>query len=375
MASILVVGAGFAGAVYARILADHGVSVDVIDRRSHVGGNAYDELSSAGVKLHRYGPHLLHTSSKRVVDWLSTFGPFVSYEHRVEALLPNQRYAPLPINRSTINLVFDCELRTENDVRVFLASQSTPCDAPRNAAEYLHSRVGKTLTNLFFRPYTRKMWGLDLEDVDASVVKRIPLRLDDEHRYFPDDRFQLLPEHGYAALFENILNHRLIKVCLDTPFHPTFLTGYRHCFNSMAIDEFFDEVYGPLQYRSIRFHHREEPVKYARGTAAVINFTDDGIYTRETDWSRLPKHGGNTLCKTITLEEPCDYLANDRERYYPIKDSDGSNDAIYRRYRQRAATETNITFIGRCGTYRYLDMDQAINQALVSADAWLERQA
>ncbi len=372
MRSVLIVGAGFAGAVYARILAEHGLSVEVIDRRCHIGGNAYDEISPSGVRIHRYGPHLFHTSAKRVVDWLRRFGSFVPYEHRVEALLPDRRYAPLPINRNTINIVFDVALRNDEEVKTFLATRSVPCAQVRNAADHLYGRVGKTLTDLFFRPYTKKMWDLDLEEMDAAVVKRIPLRFDDEDRYFPDDEFQLLPEHGYTAIFGNILDHELINVSLNTPFHASMLPGYSHCFNSMAIDEYFDETFGPLPYRSIRFHHREEPLTYSQGTTSVMNFTDTSAFTRETDWSRLPGHAVGAVRKTITREQPCDYRDNGFERYYPVKTSDGRNDAVYRRYRERAASEAGMTFIGRCGTYQYLDMHQVINQSLTRARAWLK---
>jgi UDP-galactopyranose mutase len=372
MRSVLIVGAGFAGAAYARTLAEHGLRVDIVDGRSHIGGNAYDEVSSSGVRIHRYGPHLFHTSAKRVVDWLRRFGSFVPYEHRVEALLPDQRYAPLPINRKTINLVFDVGLRTDEEVRTFLATQSMPSAEPRNAADHLYSRIGKTLTNLFFRPYTKKMWDLDLEEMDAAVVKRIPLRFDNEDRYFPDDKYQLLPEHGYSAIFANILDHDLINVSLNTPFHASMLPGYCHCFNSMAIDEYFDEMFGPLPYRSIRFYHRDESLEYSRGTTSVVNFTDNRAYTRETDWSRLPGHSVGAVRKTITLEQPCDYRDNDFERYYPVKTSDGRNDIVYRRYRARAASEARMTFIGRCGMYQYLDMHQVINQSLTRARAWLK---
>ena len=179
MQRILVVGAGFAGATYARELAEHGYQVDVIDKRPHVAGNAYDETSDGGVRVHRYGPHLFHTSNANVVQWLMRFGAFVPYEHRVSVALASGAFVPLPINRQTINTVFDEKLR--------------------NAAEYLASQIGETLTDLFFRPYTRKMWALDLEDMAAAVVRRIPLRHDDEDRYFPDDQFQMLPRDGYTA--------------------------------------------------------------------------------------------------------------------------------------------------------------------------------
>lgn len=373
MATVLIVGAGFAGAVHARVLAGHGVRVHLIDRRPHIGGNAYDETLPTGERVHRYGPHLFHTGIAPVVAWLRRFGNIVPYQHRVQAELADRRCVPLPINRTTINLVFGTALRREQDVRAFLASQAVPCAAPRNAAEHLCSRIGPRLTDLFFRPYTRKMWDLDLEDLDAAVITRIPIRFDDEERYFPDDAFQFLPARGYASLFANILDHDRIEVSLATPFHRSLLAGYDHCFNSMAIDEYFNEALGPLPYRSIRFLHREEPAGYARGTTPVVNFTDAGPYTRETDWSRLPGHAGGSGRKTITLEQPCDYRENGQERYYPVKTSDGRQDALYRRYRDLAAAEPHMSFIGRCGTYRYLDMHEVINQSLADANAWLAR--
>ena len=377
---VLVVGAGFAGAVYARTLADRGYDVDVIDRRPHLAGNAYDEQATTGVRVHRYGPHLFHTSMEHVVRWVRRFGEFVPYEHRVAALLPpspdeRARFAPLPINRTTVSLVFNVPLPTEADMAHFLAAQAVPCDAPRNAAEHLYSRIGATLTDLFFRPYTQKMWALDLEDMDAAVVNRIPLRLDTEDRYFPADTFQLMPRHGFTALFANILDHDRITVSLDTAFAHALARGYDHCFNSMAIDEYYGEEYGPLPYRSIRFHHREEARSYSLGHTSVINFTDDRAYTRQTDWSRLPEHASPGPRKTLTLEQPCDYRDNALERYYPVKTSDGRNDATYRRYAARAAHEPAMTFIGRCGMYQYLDMHQVINQSLKGALDWVKAAA
>jgi UDP-galactopyranose mutase len=373
--SVLVVGAGFAGAVYARMLAEHGFRVDVIDRRPHIAGNAFDETVSTGVRVHRYGPHLFHTNMRPVVDWLTRFGAFLPYEHRVEALLPGARYAPLPINRTTVNLVFGTSLQTEAEVKSHLARLAIPSAAPRNAAEHLNSRIGSILTDLFFRPYTKKMWGLDLEELDAAVVKRIPLRFDDEDRYFPDDVYQMLPAEGYTALFSNILDHDNIKIYLNTSFDRSLMRGYRHCFNSMAIDEYFGEMFGPLPYRSIRFQHRDEPISYGEGTTSVINFTDGRPYTRQTDWSRLPGHDYGMLSKTITLEQPCDYRENNFERYYPVKTSDGRNDNIYQKYRERAEHERVTTFIGRCGTYQYLDMHQVVNQSISGARAWITANA
>jgi UDP-galactopyranose mutase len=377
MKGILVVGAGFAGATYARELAEAGWHVAVIDRRPHIAGNAFDEVDATGVRRHVYGPHLFHTRSARVMAWLRRFGPFVPYQHRVGAWVPAiGQCVPLPVNRTTINRVFRRSLASAQEVRAFLDRLAVPNPAPRNAAEYLHARIGVALTDLLFRPYTRKMWALELEEMAASVVQRIPVRHDDEDRYFPDDAFQGLPAGGYAELVRRILDHPAIRVSTATEFSRDMLRGHEFCFNSMAIDAYFDCTLGPLPYRSIRFHHRLEPRSYALGETAQVNFTDDGPYTRQNDWGRLPGHlvrPGEG--KTVTLEEPCADTENGMERYYPVKTSDGGPEALYRRYQALARDEPNVQFIGRCGTYRYLDMDQVINQSLQGAHAWLAARA
>ena len=371
--SILVVGAGFAGAVHARLLAEAGYFVRVIDRRPHVAGNAYDEETPDGVRLHRYGPHLFHTSNRKVLDWFTRFATLDAYQHKVEALLADGRCVPLPVNRSTLNTVFAVHLPDEAAVRCFLAAQAEPRPQIRNAADHLVAHIGATLTDLFFRPYTRKMWRLELEDLDSAVVKRIPSRHDGEDRYFPTDRYQGLPRGGYTAAFGRMLDHPRIAVELQTPFAHDMLDRHEHCFNSMPIDEFFGFDEGALPYRSIRFHHESVPEFYARGTTPVVNFTDSGPFTRETDWSRLPGHHiRHTGRKTVTREEPCDYRDNELERYYPVKTSDGRYELLYQRYKRRGEQLGNVTFIGRCGTYQYLDMHQVINQSLACAEAWLQ---
>lgn len=371
---ILVVGAGFAGACYARELAEAGWQVDVIDKRPHIGGNAYDEIDANGVRIHKYGPHLFHTNNEYVVNWLRNFGQFVTYEHRVSAMLADRHFVPLPINRQTINTVFGVDLKTPDDVATFLARQSQKILNPTNAAEYLNSSIGVTLTNLFFRPYTLKMWCLELEEMAPAVVKRIPIRYDDEDRYFPDDRYQIMPRFGYTQIFESILKHPNISVTLSQEFQSEMRAGYYCCFNSMPIDVYFDEVFGPLPYRSIRFEHRQVPSSYRIDQPAVINYTDSRAITRETNWSSIPFHHvfqGDT--KTVTDETPCDYRENRLERYYPVKTCDGRYDQVYQKYKALADQDRAMHFIGRCGTYQYLDMHQVINQSLRGAQSWLKQ--
>src|SRR4051812_34078496 len=205
MREILIVGAGFAGATYARSLAEAGYNVQVIDRRNHAAGNAADRVDANGVRVHRYGPHLFHTNATAVFAWLQRFGVWTPYLHRVQAILPDGRCAPLPVNLDTIRTVFGINLNTEADAAAFLRSVAAPIADPANAGDHLRAHIGDVLTDLFFRPYTRKMWGLELEEMDASVVKRLPIRFDRNGLYFPNDRHQALPTNGYTALFEAIL--------------------------------------------------------------------------------------------------------------------------------------------------------------------------
>jgi len=368
---VLVVGAGFAGAVYARGLAEAGHVVEVIDKRPHIGGNAYDFVDDNGVRVHGYGPHLFHTKMPHVADWVRRFGVFVPYVHRVRAKLPDGRLAPLPINLDTVNIVFGTAYETADEVAAHLARIALPIAAPANAAEHLYSRIGRELTDLYFRPYTKKMWDLELEDLASAVVKRLPLRMNRDDSYFADGETQMLPRDGYTALFAAIFDHALITPRLNTAFEKTMLPAYDFCFNAMPIDEFFECCLGELPYRSIRFHPRTVPDGPAPATA-MVNFTDAGRFTRETTWDALPNHRVvQTGRRTITAEEPCDYRDNGMERYYPVQTADGRYAALYERYLALAAEMPRLRFIGRCGTYRYLDMDQVINQSLAGVAAFL----
>jgi UDP-galactopyranose mutase len=371
MKPILIVGAGFAGAVHARQLAAAGYAVRVIDRRPHIAGNAYDYTDANGIRVHAYGPHLFHTKNRGVIDWISRFGEFVPYAHKVRARLPSGALAPLPINLDTVNAVFGTAFTTPDEVRAQLRAVALPIAEPANAAQYLYANIGRALTDLFFRPYTRKMWALDLEDMAAAVVRRIPLRFDATDTYFPDDDIQMMPRHGYTKLFEAIFDHPNIAVTLATKFEKSMLADHEFCFNSMPIDEYFETRLGALPYRSLKFHHRTEPGLPAQAWAST-NFTDSGPFTRQTAWHALPHHiERDTGRHTLTLEEPCDYRDNHFERYYPVKTADGRYTKLYEQYRALARTETNIAFIGRCGTYQYLDMDQVINQSLIHVETWL----
>ena len=329
--SILVVGAGFSGAVVARELADRGLQVEVIDQKDHVAGHAYDYTNHLGIRVHKFGPHLFHTSNQKVVDWLSRFTEWIPYQHKVKAMLADGRLVTLPVNAETQQIVGE-----------------------------------ENVLDVFFRPYTRKMWGKELEELDPSIINRVPIRNDLNDLYFPNDSFQALPRNGYTRLMENILDHPNIRVTLNTKYQHSDSNGFSHTYNSMPIDEYFDFRYGDLPYRSIKFHTLDIAAPRCYPVPS-INFTHDGPHTRLTEWKNLPGHGEHPHMTTLTFEEPCDYKDNDMQRYYPVKDISGKNVALYKRY--RAETPEHMTFIGRCGMYVYIDMHQAVSSALRTASS------
>ena len=331
---ILVVGAGFAGATIARELANDGHTVVVMDERNHIGGNAYDYTNEHGIRIHKYGPHLFHTNNKKVYDWITQFGEWVEYKHKVKAQLADGQYVTLPVNRETKEIVGE-----------------------------------SNIINTFYRPYTKKMWGKELEELDPSITKRIPVRDDNNELYFPNDEYQVLPKYGYTELFKEILDHKNITVQLNWIYGKDVEPLFDHVFNSMPIDVYYDYRFGDLPYRSIKFHNIDLPMVKVLPTA-VVNFTNDSQYTRITEWKNIPAHGSNDKFTTLTYEEPCDYIDNDYQRYYPVKDIDGRNQKIYKTYKD--IENPKVTFIGRCGMYVYINMDQAINSSLAVVTKYKE---
>jgi UDP-galactopyranose mutase len=331
---ILIVGAGFSGSVLARQLADLGHNIVVIDKRNHIAGNAWEYTNDKGIRIHKYGPHIFHTKNKRVYDWITQFDEWTEYKHKVKAQLSDGRYVTIPVNRETKRIVGE-----------------------------------ENIVDIFYRPYTKKMWDKDIEELDPKILNRVKVRDDDNEYYFPDCDYQIMPINGYTAVVEKILNHKNIKVKLNTTYQKQLENEYDHVFNCMPIDEYYDYKFGRLPYRSIKFHHVDLPMSKVLPTS-VVNFTHDGPYTRITEWKNFPNHGTNPSCTTVTYEEPCDYVDNNYERYYPVKDVDGENRKLYEKY--KSIPNEKVTFIGRCGMYVYIDMDQAINASLILADKFKE---
>ncbi len=371
MKPVLVVGAGFAGATYARVIADAGIPVTVIDRRPHVAGTAFDYLNDEGIRIHKYGGHFIHTSNARVFRWLSRFCQWHPYIHTATAKI-GASYVPIPINMNTINAIFCTKLTNEEETREFLFKVRINRDKIANAEDYLLNSIGTVLSDLFFRPYVQKMWGLDLTDLHPSVVRRVAARSSQESRYWPKDKYQVTPKGGYSQLVSNILQHELIDVVLDCPFDIAMTKDFVHCFTCMSADEFFDMRHGPLPFRSIKFHQEELARPLARPSCVVV-YTDDGPFIRETHWNLLPENRAvQAQRSTTTIEEPCPHEENPGESYYPIKLSDRKYQRLNNKYLALADFIDSITFIGRCGTYQYLDIDQVVNQSLIGAARWLQ---
>jgi len=349
----LVVGAGFAGSVLAeRLASQRGERVLVIDRRPHVAGNAYDHYDAAGLLIHQYGPHIFHTNSRAIFDYLSQFTQWRPYEHRVLAEIDGQ-LLPIPINLDTVNRLYGLSLTSE-ELEQFFAAKAEPIAEIRTSEDVVVSRVGRDLYEKFFRGYTRKQWGMDPSELDKSVTARVPVRTNRDDRYF-GDTFQYMPARGYTRMFERMLDHPKITVQTDTDFRDVERAAYRRLIFTGPIDEYFDYRFGPLPYRSLRFRHVTLNKEWHQ-PVAVVNYPQTHDYTRVTEYKHLT---GQAHPKTsLTYEFP----ASDGDPYYPVPRPE--NAELYKRYEQLALGVRDVWFAGRLATYRYYNMDQVVGQAL-----------
>lgn len=354
MFDYLIVGAGLAGSVLAeRLATQSGKKILLIDKRNHIGGNTYDYYNEDGILVHKYGPHIFHTNSKDVFQYLSRFTEWRPYEHRVLASVDGM-LVPIPINLNTINQIYGLHL-SSNEVDNFLQSKAEKKDRIETSEDVVVSKVGKDLYEKFFKGYTRKQWNLDPSELDASVTSRIPTRNNRDDRYFTDT-YQAIPLHGYTRLFENMLNHPNIKVMLNTDYKEI---GNSISFNKMIytgpIDYFFDYCYGKLPYRSLEFKFKtiEQEVFQQTGT---VNYPNEHPYTRITEFKYIT---GQKHAKTSIVYE---YPIDDGDPYYPVPRPE--NAELYRKYQLLATEEKNVFFAGRLATYKYYNMDQVVAQAL-----------
>jgi UDP-galactopyranose mutase len=354
---VLVAGMGFAGSTCARVLADAGLRVHLVDRRPHIGGNAFDTTDAEGVVIHPYGPHIFHTNADRIVDFLSRFTAWRPYEHRVLARIGDQ-LLPVPVNRTTINRLYGLDLDPQG-IADFLERVRVPCARQLSSEDVVLARLGSDLAEKFFRGYTRKQWGLELSELAASVVGRIPVRTDDDDRYFSDIH-QCMPADGYAAMFRRMLDHPLITYGTGVDFVDVRgALEYRWLVYTGRIDAYFDECYGALPYRSLEFRHEHRPGVARFQPVGTINYPNDHEFTRITEFKHLTgqAHPGTS----IVYEFPRD----EGEPFYPVPRP--QNEALYKKYEARAAACANVTFVGRLAQYRYYNMDQVVGAALAAA--------
>ncbi len=353
----LIVGAGFAGSVVARELADAGRRVLVVDRRPHIGGNAYDHIDAHGILIHPYGPHIFHTNSERVFAWLSRFTEWTPYEHRVRSVVGGVAY-PFPINRTTLNMLYGLDL-DEAGAGAFFERVREPRGQVRTSEDVVLNSVGRELYETFFLNYTRKQWGMEPSELKAGVAARIPVRTNTDDRYFTD-RFQGMPRDGYSSMFAAMLDHPKIRVELGVDFE-TIRERHRfeHIVYTGPIDAYFAHCYGRLPYRSLRFEHEHMPSTEWLQETGTFNYPNDHAYTRITEFKHLT--GQHHTGTSIVREHP----QAEGDPYYPIPTE--QNEALYRRYAALAEGEAGVTFVGRLAQYRYYNMDQAVGAALAAA--------
>jgi UDP-galactopyranose mutase len=351
----LIVGAGLAGATLAERLATQlDARVLLIDRRDHIGGNCHDPAGADGLRYHRYGPHIFHTNSAEVVAYLSHFTAWRPYEHRVLSRV-GDALLPLPINRTTINALYGLDLDAAG-MQAFLAARSIPSRHIDTSEKLILSRVGRDLYELFFRGYTRKQWGLDPAQLDATVCGRIPTRSNDDDRYFTD-RFQAMPADGFDALIARMTADPRIEIVTGIEYRTMAdRVIFNHLIFTGPIDEYYGHRYGWLPYRSLEFAFETRDVEWAQRVGCINEPSEDVPFTRTTEYKHLT---GQRHPKTILSRE---FPRAEGDPYYPIPRPE--NRALYERYRKLAARETNVTFVGRLAEYRYYNMDQVVASAL-----------
>ncbi len=352
----LIVGAGFAGATLAeRIATQRGEKVLVIDRRPHIGGNAYDRHNDDGLLVHQYGPHIFHTNSKDIAAYLSQFTEWRPYEHRVLGRV-DDRLVPIPINLDTVNTLYDLSLTSE-ELPAWFAARAETVDPIRTSEDVVVSVVGRELYEKFFQGYTRKQWGMDPSELDKSVTARVPTRTNRDDRYFTDT-FQAMPKHGYTRMFEAMLDHPNITVMTQVDFADLGNEiDYRNLIWTGPIDEYFGFRFGKLPYRSLEFVHQTLDTEWFLPTGTV-NYPQTEAYTRVSEYKHMT---GQVHPKTaITYEYPSAV----GDPYYPIPRLE--NAELYKRYEALALAARDVWFVGRLATYRYYNMDQVTGQALAT---------
>lgn len=362
MYDYVIVGAGFAGSVLAERLASSGnKKILIVDKRNHIGGNAYDFYNDEGILIHKYGPHIFHTNSAEVFDYLSQFTKWRHYEHKVLAEV-DKKLVPIPINLTTVNTLYGLNLDSAG-LESFFEKVKENIPQIKTSEDVVVSQVGRELYEKFFKGYTRKQWGMDPSELDKSVTSRIPTRTNTDDRYFTD-AFQYMPLQGYTRMFEKMLDHPNIHIMLNTnykdiehsiPFDNMIFTG--------PVDEYFEYCYGKLPYRSLQFKHETLDIPQLQ-QVGVVNYPNEHTYTRITEYKHLT---GQQHSKTsVTYEIP----SWEGDPYYPVPKPE--NAQLYQKYKGLADALPNVHFVGRLATYKYYNMDQVVAQALTLFNRLME---
>lgn len=358
-AEIIIIGAGISGAVLAQKYAAIGKKVLVIEKRDHIAGNCYDYIDDNGILVSKYGAHLFHTNEEQVWDYVNRYCDWYPWEHKVVAMV-NDKLVPIPVNITTVNEVFKENIASEEEMAAWLEKNRVPFDVPANGREAALNKVGPVLYEKMFRHYTKKQWDKYPEELDASVLDRIPVRTNYDDRYF-SDTYQALPKGGYTKLFEAILDHPNIEVLLDTDFFDIKdeVSGYEKLFYTGPIDRFFEfkhSLEDKLEYRSINFVSETVDAEFFQ-QSSVVNYPGN-----EVDFTRIIeyKHFGSQQSEKTTIVK--EYTTDEGDPYYPVPNA--KNQLIYEKYKRDAEALVDVYFVGRLANYKYFNMDQAFKNAL-----------
>lgn len=360
-----IIGAGFSGAILANELAKSGYDIHVFESRSHVGGNCYSERdASTGIMVHKYGPHIFHTDNGKVWNYLNQLVEFLPYVNRVKTTYSGQVYS-LPINLHTINQFFKKTLSPNEAIDFINSIADKTIKNPENFEEQALSFIGKDLYEAFFKGYTIKQWGIDPSNLPASILKRLPVRFDYNDNYF-SHKYQGMPKEGYTPIFDKLLTHPNIRLYLNTLFSKNDIKDFKHIFYSGPIDAWFDFELGRLEYRTLDFI--EERHKGSYQGCAVMNYADKEIpYTRITEHKYFSPWESHQ--ETLIFKEFSRHSTEKDVPYYPVRLTHDKE--MLKKYVKHAKNEKDISFMGRLGTYRYLDMDVTVAETLEASEKTL----
>ena len=358
MYDYLIVGAGYSGSVFAeRIASQLNKKVLIIDKRSHIAGNAYDFYNEDGILIDKYGPHIFHTNSKKIFDYLSQFTDWRFYIHKVKSFV-NKKLYPFPINRDTLNLLYNMNLKSDEEVKDYYNTMRVNIESPKNSEEMVLSLVGEDLFNKFYKGYTFKQWGIEAKNLASSVTARIPVRTNTDDRYFTDT-YQGIPKDGYTKMFERMLNNKNINILLGTDLNDIVNSEkFNKLIYTGAIDEFFNYYFGKLPYRSLRFEHKTLKMDYFQNVS-IVNYPNNKKFTRIVEWKYLTgqKHLWTSITKEFSVQ-----AENGMDKYYPIPCNE--NMEVYNKYKSKADKLKSVIFCGRLADYKYYNMDQVTARAL-----------